>query len=82
MTDEIALIIGRRILEQYEQWTKNPKGKSVRIPVKLPQKFGHPDWAMTIECDMPRFVEGYFENGEYKTKHWSLKEWYEATKDE
>ena len=75
MSDEYALRIGRHILKQYAEWTKNPKGKAIVIPVTLPHHSGQPPWSMGIQCDMPWFIEQYFENGEIKTKHWSMAEW-------
>lgn len=76
MSDEIALQIGKHILEQYDRWTNNPVGKKVVMSVKFPHRFGQPDWAMNVECDMPWFIEVYYENGERKHRHWSMKEWF------
>lgn len=76
MNDEFALKIGRHILDEYNRWTENPIGKKVSISILLPHKSGQPNWAMNIECDMPWFIERYWEDGEYKTKHWSMKEWF------
>jgi hypothetical protein len=78
MNDEIALKIGRHILEHYAKWTENPCGRVIAIPVKLPHVGGEPDWIMTVTCEMPAFIEQYWEDGVPKFKHWSMKEWYES----
>jgi hypothetical protein len=77
--DETCLLVGRRILEAYNQWTEMPMGKSITIPILIPnQNSDQPPWAMNIACDMPWFIEDYWENGERKSKHWSLKEYMRA----
>lgn len=76
MNDNHALIIGRHILEQYEKWSENPMGKYVAIPIKLPHQSDQPPWCMTITADCPWFIETYIEDGEYKTKHWTMRDWY------
>lgn len=78
MNDELAIKIGRHILKQYNKWTENPMGNKIIIPIKLPHISNQPDWNMNIECDMPWFIETYWENGEIKQKHWSFKEWHEV----
>jgi len=78
VNDKIALLIGHHILEAYNQWTENPKGKAIIIPFEIPnRKSNEPPWCMNIQCEMPWFVEVYYEKGERKHRHWSLKEWYE-----
>jgi len=74
-TDEQCLVVGRAVLKAYNQWTENPRGTHIVIPIKIPgARSDQPDWAMSIKCDMPWFIEYYFENGEFKTKHVNLKD--------
>ncbi len=75
MNDEDALKIGRHVLNQYAKWTENPRGKAVVIPVLLESNSSQPPWAMDVRCEMPWFIENYWEDGKFKTKHWSLEEW-------
>jgi len=79
MNDEFALLIGRHVLDAYDKWTKNPQGSKIIIPIVLPHSSDIPPWTMNIECDMPRFIEHYWENGERKVQHWSFKEWHESS---
>lgn len=76
MSDELALKIGNHILAQYNRWTENPMGKKVIMPVSFPHSSDQPQWTMNVECDMPWFIEYYYEDGERKHKHWSMKEWF------
>lgn len=78
--DEIALSLGRHFLQQYQKWTERPMGKSVTIPFIMPSHSHKPDWSMSVTCNMPWFIETYFENGERKFKHWSLKDWHKKTR--
>ena len=76
--DDICLKVGRNILEAYNQWTENPRGRSITIPLFIPKpNSDQPPWAMNVVCDMPWFIEEYWENGKRKSKHWSLKEFME-----
>jgi len=81
-SDKVCLEVGRKVLEAYNTWTEKPRGIRIVIPVKIPnQRSDQPPWCMNIECDMPWFIENYVENGEYKSKHWSLKEWLNTRGD-
>lgn len=81
MKDEYALKIGMHVLKHYAKWTENPRGKAIVIPVKLPHHSKQPPWCMSVTCDMPWFIEEYYENVERKTKHWSMKEWDERNEN-
>lgn len=75
MNDDYALQIGRHILAEYARWTVDPKGQAIVIPVALEHKSDQPSWVMNVKCEMPWFVETYWENGKRKFKHWSMAEW-------
>lgn len=76
MNDKLALMIGRHVLEQYNQWTENPMGQSVIIPVEIWIDEKSKPWCMDVTCNMPWFMEPYFEDGQVKYRHWSMKEWF------
>lgn len=74
-TEEHCKTIGRHVLDSVIRWQENPRGNSVIIPIRIPND---PDgWNMSIECKAPWKIENYFEDGEMKTKHWTLAEYME-----
>jgi hypothetical protein len=74
---EEVIRIGEAVLGAYEEWTENPMGKAIHIPIQMPSINNTPPWAMTVICDCPWFIEAYFEDGERKFRHWTMREWFE-----
>lgn len=65
--DELVKAVGEHVISCFEKWTKNPIGKAVVVPIKIPrQRYAkefsiifpqYSDWVMTCECSAPTMCE-------------------------
>lgn len=56
--DEVALAIGRSVLKAFNEWSKKPAARFLKVPLQMP--FGSRDllsplWKMNITAEMPWF---------------------------